>query len=98
MSRGRRTKTTVVALLRRIAAAAAPGAELWLVEMLLPPTGDGGLSTLVDLDMLVLLDGCERSEAAYAALLDAAGWIHQGSDTLRGGFHRLRARRRETQT
>ncbi|MGH8444304.1 MAG: methyltransferase [Solimonas sp.] len=81
-------------ILRNLAAAAARGAALWVIEMLLPEQGDAGLAALVDLNMLVLLGGRERTTAQYAALLDRSGWTLHGADALRGGFHRLRASRK----
>ncbi|MEE1930894.1 methyltransferase [Streptomyces sp. TRM 70351] len=65
---------TILAACRR---AMEPGATLLLVEPVLPPE-DGPpapLSTVLsDLNMLVMAGGRERTEADFAALLDASGF------------------------
>jgi hypothetical protein len=65
-------------ILAQCAAAAAPGTRLLLVERVLPdrlkPTlHDQGLAR-TDLNMLAGLGGRERSLAAFAALLEPAGF------------------------
>ncbi len=61
-------------ILKNCRAAARPGAKLLLVEMVIPP-GDGpSPGKLLDLEMLVIAGGKERTEAEYAELLAAAGW------------------------
>ena len=48
--------------------------RLLIVEQVLPPANDPSLGKWLDLHMLVLLTGRERSHAEYAALLDSAGF------------------------
>lgn len=60
----------VLATARR---AMAGDGRLLLVERLVPPGGQASEAKLGDLNMLVLTGGCERTEADYAALLQAAG-------------------------
>lgn len=61
-------------VLRNCRSAAAPGGKLVLAEMVVPP-GDGpSPAKLLDLEMLVIAGGRERTEAEYAALLAGAGW------------------------
>lgn len=84
-------------LLRNLADAAPHGAQLWIIEMLLPEHGDAGLASLVDLNMLVLFGGRERTRSQYDALLRDSGWTIMGDKSLRGGFHRLRAQRGEAE-
>lgn len=61
-------------ILRNCRTAAKPGAKLVLVEMVIPP-GNGPLpGKLLDLEMLVIASGKERTEAEYADLLAGAGW------------------------
>ena len=68
-------------ILQRCRAAMKPGARLVLVERLLPSGKASNASDAAavrsDLNMLVSLPGRERSEAQYAALLQAAGlrWL-----------------------
>lgn len=72
------------ALLARVRAAIAPGGKLLIVEM--PLDLDAEPASLVDLDMLVLLGGRERSTAQYRALLETAGFTLKRTLPLRGGF------------
>lgn len=53
--------------------AMAEGGRLLLVERLVPRGGGAPEAKLGDLNMLVLTGGCERTEADYAGLLQAAG-------------------------
>lgn len=65
------------AILRRVAAAMRPGARLLVVEKLLPATTDApgaAAAMLVDLLMLGLMEGHDRTEVEYVALLDKAGF------------------------
>jgi hypothetical protein len=62
------------AILRNCRAAARPGAKLILVEMVIPPGNGPSPGKLLDLEMLVVASGKERTEAEYAELLAAAGW------------------------
>jgi len=48
--------------------------KLLLVEMIVPPGNDPSLAKLLDLVMLTIPGGQERTEAEYRALLDRAGF------------------------
>ena len=48
--------------------------RLLIVEQVLPPANEPSLGKWLDLHMLVLLTGRERSRAEYAALLESAGF------------------------
>ena len=61
-------------ILRNCRAAANPGAKLLLVEMVIPPGNEPSPGKLLDLEMLVIASGKERTEAEYAELLAGAGW------------------------
>ena len=63
-------------ILQRVRAAAKPSSTLLLVELLLPDTitAEAAPVTLMDLNMLVLFGGRERTEAEFRALLGSAGW------------------------
>lgn len=61
-------------ILRNCRAAAKAGAKLLLVEMVIPPGNGPAPGKLLDLEMLVIASGKERTEAEYATLLAGAGW------------------------
>jgi hypothetical protein len=61
-------------LLRRIAEAASPGARLVSLELVVPPGDAPHLATMIDLTMLGMLTGRERTADELAALLDGAGF------------------------
>jgi hypothetical protein len=61
-------------ILRNVAAAGGPGARLLLVEFVLPPGDEPHMAKMIDLTMLGMLTGRERSEADWHALLDRAGF------------------------
>jgi O-methyltransferase domain/Dimerisation domain len=64
-------------LLARVHGAMAPGARLIVLEEFLPEEGDEGgpaSAGMVDLLMLVMLEGHDRTEAGYRALLDRTGF------------------------
>jgi 16S rRNA G1207 methylase RsmC len=60
-------------ILRCCRKAVRPGGKLVLVEMVVAPGGDPA-AKLLDLEMMVLCDGKERTDAEYAALLAGAGY------------------------
>lgn len=61
-------------ILRNCRAAAAPGAKLVLAEMVIPPGNGPSPGKLLDLEMLVIASGKERTEAEYAELFAESGW------------------------
>src|SRR5207247_1073165 len=60
-----------VRILRRAREALVPGGRVYVVEMLRPAQGYQG--ALLDLHMLVVTGGRERTEAEFAGLLADAG-------------------------
>jgi hypothetical protein len=78
-------------ILGRIHEAAAPGARLIVLEELMPDDGAGGASAvgLVDLLMLVTLEGFDRTATQYGDLLDKGGFavtaVHPGRSVAAGG-------------
>ena len=50
------------------------GGKVLIVEMVIPERNVPAVSKFLDLQMLVFLTGCERTEKEYRALLDAAGF------------------------
>jgi hypothetical protein len=61
-------------ILRSCRRAMAAGGRLLLVEMVIPPGGQPHYAKFLDLNMLVLLAGKERTESEYRDLLAAAGF------------------------
>jgi len=59
-------------ILRNCREAMLPGAKLLIIEQVIPPRNEPSLGKWLDLHMLVLLGGRERTEAEYASLLSAA--------------------------
>ncbi|KAI0193852.1 S-adenosyl-L-methionine-dependent methyltransferase [Astrocystis sublimbata] len=63
-----------VEILKRAAAAMAPGySKLLLSEFVLPSSNTPLYPALLDINMMALLNGMERTEAQFCKLLDAAG-------------------------
>jgi hypothetical protein len=61
-------------VLRTIAEAAEPGARVVLVEAVIPPGDVPHPAKVIDLTMLAMLTGRERTAEEYRALLDSAGF------------------------
>jgi hypothetical protein len=61
-------------ILRNCRTAVNPGGKLLLVEMVIAPGNSADFAKLLDLEMLVLASGQERTEAEYRQLLVGAGW------------------------
>ena len=62
-----------VTVLRNCARAMRPGGRVVIVEMVVPDDGTPGLAQVMDLNMLVMLPGRERTGAEFDALVRAAG-------------------------
>ncbi len=63
-----------VKILRTIRRAAEPGARLLLVEAVIPAGNAFSFGKILDLEMLALPGGLERTESEYRALLAAGGF------------------------
>jgi hypothetical protein len=63
-----------VRILTNIRKSMAPGGRLAVVEMVLPGRNEPHVGPLMDLNMMVMTGGVERSEAEYAGLLAEAGF------------------------
>lgn len=61
-------------ILRNCRAAAKDRAKVILVEMVIPPGNEPSPGKLLDLEMLVIASGKERTEREYTELLAGAGW------------------------
>ncbi len=60
-------------ILRNCVAGLRPGGRVAVIEMVIPEDGRPSPAALMDLNMLVMLPGQERSRAEYAALFQQAG-------------------------
>jgi hypothetical protein len=63
-----------VRILTNIRRAMAPTGRLSVVEMVLPGRNEPHIGPLMDLNMMVMTGGIERTEAEYAALLARSGF------------------------
>lgn len=63
-----------IAILKNIHRAMNPSGKLLLIEMVVPEANQPDLSKFMDLNMLVMTGGRERTEPEFSALLDAAGF------------------------
>jgi len=80
-----------VEILKVIHRDSAPGARVVIVEMLL--TNEPGPANLMDLNMLVMVDGRERSGDEYASLLREAGFEVERIIPTPGTYSVIEARR-----
>ena len=62
-----------MAILRNCRSAMAEHSRILVVEAVTTSASDPAFDRLLDLNMLVISGGCERSDAEYGALFDAAG-------------------------
>ncbi len=63
-----------ITILRNCHQALKPNGKLLLVEMVIPPDNSPSIAQAMDLNMLVLLTGKERTESQYRELLAAGGF------------------------
>ena len=77
------------AILRTIRAAAPAEARLVIVESVIGPGNDPNGAKWLDLLMLVLIDGRERTETEWRTLLEGAGFV---VDEIEDGLIRARCR------
>ena len=63
-----------VAILRNVHRAQPKGGRLFLVEIVLPEGNEPSFGKLLDMEMLVMPGGRERTRAEYASLFEAAGF------------------------
>ena len=61
-------------ILKNIHAAASPNARLFLLEAVLSPGSEPHFAKFIDIEMLLLPGGCERTEKEYRDLLAQAGF------------------------
>jgi ubiquinone/menaquinone biosynthesis C-methylase UbiE len=63
-----------VRILQQCRAAARPGSRVAVIEMLVPDDNSSPMVALMDLNMLVMTGGLERTYDEYRALLERAGF------------------------
>jgi hypothetical protein len=66
--------TESVAILRNIRASAPPGAKVLLIEGVVDPTARNNFILDLDIEMLVMTTGRERTRTEWEALLSKAGF------------------------
>jgi O-methyltransferase domain/Dimerisation domain len=66
-------------LLANIRAAAAPSARVIAFELVVPTDDQPHMSKMIDLTMLAMLNGRERTDAEMRALFEAAGLTYDGA-------------------
>jgi hypothetical protein len=66
-----------VAILQAVRQAAPPGAILFLIETIMPPSAEPDWSNMLDIHMLTLLGGRQRTLQEYKALLEEANFRFQ---------------------
>ena len=62
-----------ITILSHCRQAMAVDGKVLLIEMIVPEDGSASFSKLLDLNMLVMTGGRERTRAEFSRLLDAAG-------------------------
>ncbi|NPC72211.1 methyltransferase [Corallococcus exiguus] len=72
-------------LLRRLHESAPAGARLFVVEMVIPDNRTPDITHLMDLNMLVVANGRERTYNEFQALLSATGWKVQRLIPIQSG-------------
>jgi hypothetical protein len=70
--------TQALRILRNVRRAMTADARLLLIERVLPPDGEPAVGKMVDVTMMVLTGGMERTAAEYRSLLEAAGFTLRG--------------------
>jgi hypothetical protein len=81
-------------ILRQIHRAAPEGSQLLVLEMVMPDDGKPSPVALMDLNMLVIVDGRERTVREFEALLGGASWELERITPSQSGVSVIEARRR----
>lgn len=83
-----------VTILQAIRRVAPERATLLLIEQMIPDTAGPAWATLLDIHMLALLGGRQRSRQEYAALLERSGFLFDREVKVPGDLSILEARAR----
>lgn len=70
-----------IVLLRTIKAAMQPGSRLLIIEQIVGDPSNPGFAAMMDMNMLAIVPGQERSLAEYDALITAAGLRRTGTSS-----------------
>ncbi len=81
-------------ILRHIHQGAPQGARLFLVERVMPEASERSIMPLMDLNMLVMANGRERTAREFKVLLEATGWELERITPTQSLASLLEARRR----
>jgi hypothetical protein len=79
-------------ILTNIARAARPGAAVYSLELVLPPGDEPAMATMIDLTMLGMLTGRERTEPELRDLVTSSGLLFEGVTPSPTPISVLRAR------
>jgi hypothetical protein len=63
-----------ITILKRCRQAVGPAGRLLLLETIVPPRNEPSFSKFIDLNMMVMTGGQERTETEFADLFEKAGW------------------------
>jgi hypothetical protein len=69
------TDTECITILSNIRKAIAPGGKLLIVETVLAPGPDAPFKNFLDLNMMVMTGGCERTGDDFRMLLEKSGFV-----------------------
>jgi hypothetical protein len=70
-------------ILANIATAAEPGARVHMVEFVVPPDDRPHMAKMIDLTMLGMLTGRERTDAEFRELIESAGLRFEQTEATR---------------
>ena len=84
------------AILQAIRRGAVPGATLFLIETIVPPGAEPDWSKMLDIHMLTLLGGKQRTLREYKALLEEANFTFQRESDTGAGISIIEALAKET--
>lgn len=85
-----------VAILRAVRRVALPGAALFLIETIVPPDAEPDWSKMLDIHMLTLLGGKQRTLPEYKILLEKAGFRFEREIDTGAGITIIEAAAKET--
>ena len=82
--------------MQAIRQAAIPGAALFLIEMIVPVNAGPDWSKMLDIHMLTLLGGKQRTLREYQMLLEQSGFVFQREIDTGAGISVIEAIAKET--
>jgi hypothetical protein len=85
-----------VAILQAVRQAALPGAALFLIETIMPPGAEPDWSKMLDIHMLTLLGGKQRTLREYQAIFEQANFTFQREIDTGAGISIIEAAAKET--